>query len=136
MGLDPSVFGYITKEEEYKDKAFIIKEGSHGSWIYLILQGKVKVKKTSSRGMVVLATLTEGEVFGELVLWEHGELARTASVVAEGPVRVGILDTEQLRKDYEAIPPTLRALIKALMRRLIETTEKAVVLAGEDADSS
>jgi CRP-like cAMP-binding protein len=136
VGIDPSVLGYVTKEEEHKDKGFIIKEGSHGAWIYVILQGKVKVKKTSPRGMVVLATLTEGEVFGELVLWEHGELARTASVVAEGPVRVGILDTEQLRKDYEAIPPRLRALIKTMMTRLIETTEKAVALAGEVEDSS
>lgn len=137
MGIDPSIFSYITHEEDYEDKAVIIKEGSHGAWIYVILEGRVRVqKKRPPKGHVVLATLTEGDVFGEMVLWEHGEPARTASVVAYGPVKVGLLDTERLRKEYEAISPRLMVLIRLMMTRLKETTAKAVALAGEVASSS
>jgi len=40
----------------------------------------------------------------------EGEGVRSTSIATEGcPVRVGILDTERLIKDYELIPPHLKA---------------------------
>lgn len=136
MAIDPCIFSYLTREEDYPDKAVIVQEGSHGGWVYVVLQGKVKVKKNTPKGTVAFATLSEGEVFGELVLLERGQLARTAAVVAEGPVRVGVLDTERLIQDYEAISPRLLSLIKVLMIRLRDTTEKAVTLAAEASKGS
>ena len=45
MPIDPYVHGYIAREEHHQDKDIIIREGSKGYWIYVILEGKVKVKK-------------------------------------------------------------------------------------------
>ncbi|MCP4666620.1 MAG: cyclic nucleotide-binding domain-containing protein [Deltaproteobacteria bacterium] len=131
MALDQFVYGYIAGEESYEDKALIIEEGNKGDWIYVIMEGQVKVKKRTPRGMVTLQILRQGEFFGEMALLEHGKWIRTASVIADGPVRLGVLDNERLIKDYESISPRLRALFRAMTMKLRETTKKAVTLVAE-----
>ena len=125
------MFSYIAQEEEYDEGEAIIKEGSRGDWVYLILQGRVKVRKMISKGMVTIDTLFEGDIFGEMILWQSGKGARSASVIADTYVKVGVLDTQRLIKEYESISPRLKNLIKSLIQRLADTTNKAVILAVE-----
>lgn len=133
MPIDEFVYAFVAKEENYKDNDYIIKEGTSGSWVYLILEGKVKVKKVTAKGLITVDTLKEGDIFGEMILWhwQAGHAARTASVIADGNVRVGVLDTEALLKEYEKLSPRLKDLMKSLIKRLGETTQKAVTLAVE-----
>lgn len=131
MTLDHYIFAYVAKEESYQSKEFVVKEGSRGDWVYVILEGKAKVKKATPKGMVTIDNLKEGDIFGEIVLWETGGGVRTASVVADGPIKVGVLDNEQLLRDYESVSPRLKSLIKSLIMRLKETTQKAVMMAAE-----
>jgi len=124
MTIDGQVYGYVAEEETYPDKAVIIEEGSKGDWVYVILKGSAKVTKKTRKGAVTLDTLREGDVFGEMVLLETGQELRSASVVAaDGPVRLGVLDSERLVKDYGTLSPQLRALMRTLIRRLKETTD-------------
>jgi CRP-like cAMP-binding protein len=125
------LYGYVGNEESYGENEYIIKEGSRGDWVYLILKGQVKVKKMTSKGMVTIDTLKEGDIFGEMALWQAGKTARSASVIADGPVIVGVLRTELLLHDYDSISPRLKNLMKSLMIRLTETTKKAAILAVE-----
>ena len=131
MAINQLVYGYVANEENYPDKAVIIAEGGKGNWVYVVLEGQVKVKKTTPKGMVTIDTLREGAIFGEMVLLEKADQTRTASVIAEGQVRVGVLDTERLVKDYESISPQLQGLIRSLIGRLRETTTKVSMLAAE-----
>ena len=131
MGIDEFIYGYMAKEETYQDNIPIIREGSGGDWVYVILEGKVKVKKMSAKGMVTIDSLKVGDIFGEMILWGGGQNVRTASVIADGRVKVGVLDTEHLRRDYESISPRLKSLIRSLISRLRETTEKSVSLVAE-----
>jgi CRP-like cAMP-binding protein len=124
-------YGYMIKEENYPDKATIIEEGSKGDWIYIILKGVVKVKKKTPKGMMTVDTLKQGAVFGEMVLFGKELTSRTASVVADGSVTVGLLDTDLLFRDFEAITPQLRGLIKTMFRRLDQTTTRVVEMATE-----
>lgn len=124
MTIDGLVYGYVASEENYPDKAVIIEEGSKGDWVYVILKGSVKVRKRTRKGVVTLDTFSEGDIFGEMVLLETGQELRSASVVAaDGPVRLGVLDSERLVKDYGTLSPQLRALMRSLIRRLKETTD-------------
>jgi CRP-like cAMP-binding protein len=124
MTIDGQVYGYVADEETYPDKAVIIEEGSKGDWVYVILKGSAKVTKKTQKGAVTLDILREGDVFGEMVLLETGQELRSASVVAvDGPVRLGVLDSERLVKDYGTLSPQLRALMRSLIRRLKETTD-------------
>jgi CRP-like cAMP-binding protein len=125
MSTDTVFDPYISEVKKYAGGDVIIEEGSFGSWIYVILEGSVKVKKTTAKRMVTIDTLKEGEVFGEMVFLEGGTGARSASVIAaEGPVKVGLLDTEKLISDYEAVAPELKTLIQSLMGKLRDTTNK------------
>jgi len=125
MSTNPAFDAYIMEVKTYSGGDVIIEEGSFGSWIYVILEGLVKVKKRTAKGMVTIDSLKEGEVFGEMVFLEGGTGARSASVIAaEGPVRVGLLDTEKLISDYEAVAPDLKTLIQSLMSKLRDTTSK------------
>lgn len=131
MTIEQFIFAYIAKEEHYQDNDSIIKEGTSGDWVYLVLEGQVKVKKMTSKGLITIDALKEGDIFGEMILWHFKQGARTASVVADGPVKVGVLDTEALLKDYERLSPRLKNLMKSLIMRLEEATKKAVTLAVE-----
>lgn len=131
MAADQLMYAYIANEETYPDKTAVVKEGSKGDWVYVVLEGRLKVKKKTPKGMVTLFSLKEGDVFGEMLLLEPGRGIRTASIISEGTVRLGVLDTTQLLKDYETISPQLKGLIKSLTVRLENTTDKVVALALE-----
>ena len=128
MPIDNFLFSYVAQEEEYNEGEAIIEEGSRGDWIYLMLQGRAKVKKTTPKGRVAIETLLEGDIFGEMILWQAGKGARSASIIAETYVKVGVLDTKRLIKEYESISPRLKSLIRSLIQRLSDTTNKAVIL--------
>jgi CRP-like cAMP-binding protein len=124
MVIEPLVYEYILGELKYPNEAIIIEEGSRGSWIYVVLAGRVKVKKRTATGMVTVDTLGEGEIFGEMVLLEGGKGPRSASVVAEGETKLGLLDTERLIKDCQDMPIRLQALFRSLIIQLRDMTSR------------
>ncbi|MCF8062018.1 MAG: cyclic nucleotide-binding domain-containing protein [Deltaproteobacteria bacterium] len=130
MAIDSSVYGYMVDEHEYPDKKVILEEGSIGDWVYVVLEGQVKIKKKTAKGLVTLATLEEGAIFGEIPLFLKREKLRETTVQAHGPVKVGILDTSRLDREFELLSPQLKGLIKTLARRLSESIEKISQVAG------
>ena len=57
MSTDTVFDPYISEVKKYADGDVIIEEGSFGSWIYVVLEGSVKVKKRTAKGMVTIDTL-------------------------------------------------------------------------------
>jgi CRP-like cAMP-binding protein len=131
MEIDQLVYAYIASEEEYPDKTVVIEEGSKGDWVYMVLEGQLRVKKKTAKGTVTVYTLKEGDIVGEMLLLEPGKGVRSASVIADGPVRLGVLDTAHLLRDYDTVSPQLKGLIRSLIQRLEETTDKVCDLAAE-----
>jgi CRP-like cAMP-binding protein len=129
MPADQLIHGYVANEETYEDQTPIIEEGRKGVWVYAILEGRAVVKKRTPKGIVTVARLTEGDLFGEMGLFERGAGLRSASVVADGPIRVGVLDNDRLLRDYEKLSPQLKGLIKAIIIRLDTLTNIACELA-------
>lgn len=128
MAVDSIIHAYIVREEVFQPGATIIEEGRSGDWVYVVLQGKVKVKKRTAKGMVTIDTLEEGAVVGEMVLLK-GEGLRTGSVIAEGETTLGVLDRERLEREYESLAPELKSLIKTMVLRLEDVTKKISLLA-------
>jgi CRP-like cAMP-binding protein len=131
IAIDSFISEYIVREEIFEPDSVILREGKRGDWIFILLEGRLKVKKGTGKGMITIDTLKEGAIVGEMVMLKNSEGLRTASVVAEGRVRLGILDKERLQREYELLSPQLRSLIKTLALRLEETTRKASLLAVE-----
>jgi len=130
MTVDSIIYGYIVKEEIVQPDFTIIEEGAKGDWVYVVLKGRVKVKKRTPKGTVTIDTLGEGAIIGEIPFLLKTRQLRTASVIAEGVVKLGILDKERLEKEYELLSPQLKSLIRTLVLRLKETTKKASLIAG------
>ncbi len=129
MALESFIYGYIVKEELFPDQARIIEEGKYGDWVYVVMEGRVKTKKRTSKGMLTINTLGEGSVIGEIPFLKKTDRLRTASIVAYGQVKLGVLDKDRLEKEYEALSPQLKSLCRTMVLRLEETTKKASILA-------
>ena len=129
MVLDSFIYGYIAKEEVFRSQTLILEEGAKGDWVYVVLEGKVKVRKRTPKGMVTIDTLGEGDIVGEIPFLLKTHQFRTSSVIADGVAKLGILDKDRLEKEYELLSPQLKSLIKTLVLRLEETTKKVSLLA-------
>jgi len=76
----------------------VIKQGETGDYYYIIKEGKFNVSRKLKSGKVkILATLSEGDVFGEESLLTN--VPRNASVISMGP---GVLQRLS-RKDFDEV---------------------------------
>jgi len=128
MTLESFIYAYIVREEVFADQAMIFDEGKYGDWVYIVMEGRVKIKKRTSKGMLTINTLGEGAVLGELPFLRRTR--RSASVVADGQVKLGLLDKDRLEKEYEALSPEMKSVITTTVLRLEEATREASVLAA------
>ena len=119
MTIDPLLHAFVASEETYSDGEAIIQEGSQNDWVYVILEGHVKIKKKTPRGTVTLGTLKKGAILGEMSFLTAGNGPRSVSAVAsDGPVRVGLLGSQRLVHDYEMVSPRLKNIIDLLIKKL------------------
>lgn len=125
MTANSQVLDYIVSEESFSDKAVIIKEGNMGDWVYVILEGRVKIKKKTSGGLLTIDTLSKGDFVGEMAMLKRSNSTRTASAVADGPVVLGVLDSVRLVQEWEAQSTIMQKLISSLIQNLEEATKKA-----------
>jgi CRP-like cAMP-binding protein len=121
---------YIRDEETYSDGRVIFDEGGFSDWVYVIMEGKVKVSKRTPKGLVTVATLGEGDFIGELEFLDMGKEPRSATVVAVGDVKLGVLDRDKLRREYDSLSPDFRKIIRTLVQRLRRITLQAASLAS------
>jgi CRP-like cAMP-binding protein len=128
IDIDPFM---ILEEEEYKDGDVILREGTSTDWIYIILEGQVRIQKKTPKGAVAITTIGEGQMVGEMAFLEKGKEPRAASAVALGYVRLGVLDRDRLTKEYDSFSPLFRKLILTLVRRMRYITEIAAKLVIE-----
>ncbi|MBU1276915.1 MAG: cyclic nucleotide-binding domain-containing protein [Proteobacteria bacterium] len=101
----------------------IITEGGVGETMYLIVKGKVTVSQLGEDGCaVVLASLGEGEYVGEMALFE--EVPRSATVTADGPVRLLELYKREFDETVREYPQVALQMCKELSRRLRNLHQK------------
>lgn len=94
----------------------IIEEGSYGTTAYVIKSGKVEVSELAKNKKIVLATLEEGQIFGEMGLVE--DQPRSATVTASEDVQLAVLSRDSFNDLFEKNPKLLLPIIKALFERL------------------
>lgn len=80
----------------------LIRQGTPGQGLFVILRGEVSVTRTEDGNEVPLATLSPGDVFGEISLL--GNEPTTASVTATQASTVLLLGRDYFQKLVEAVP--------------------------------
>jgi CRP-like cAMP-binding protein len=109
----------------------LFHEGDPGDRLYVIVEGKVKLGRTSGDGREnLLAILGPGEMFGELSLFDPGPRNATATAVSDA-VLIG-LGSEDLVTWLTGRPDVSRQLLRALARRLRRTNENLADLVFSD----
>jgi len=73
-------FVRFTELQPMRQSTEIVKQGSPGDAMFLVLEGEVRVRLMIAGKESILATLVAGEFFGEVALFDHGP--RSADVVA------------------------------------------------------
>ena len=78
--------------ESFEPGEIVIQEGTKGTSAFIILSGAVEVLKRSGDKDIVVATLGEGQVFGEMGLIE--DRPRSATVKAMTELRLQVISRE------------------------------------------
>jgi CRP-like cAMP-binding protein len=99
-----------------KQGEVIFETSEKSDELYPIHSGKVEIR--SGEGLL-LATLGEGELFGEMASI-MGERERTARAVTATNAVVDVIDASTMRRKLGDADPVLRALIRNLTNRLAD----------------
>ena len=114
-GLDDRVrrrLAQIGKRRTYAADEAIVKEGSTGTALYVILSGRVRVE----RGGTGVGELGAGDFFGELALIE--EEPRSASVSAVEETECLLFPAWEFRALLDEQPQIAIAIMRALIERI------------------
>ena len=109
----------------------LFAEGDRGDRLYVIVEGKIKLGRTSADGREnLLAILGPGEMFGELSLFDPGP--RTAAAISVSDSRLVGLGHDALQPWLLRHPEVAQQLLKALGKRLRRTNEALADLVFSD----
>ncbi len=115
-GEDLAQIALIAEEEERDAGEVVIREGEMGDALYLVVEGKVRVRK----GEREVAELGEREVFGEMALLDPAP--RSATVEALSDVTLLRIRREDFADVMAEKPDIARGVIQVLTRRLRAAT--------------
>jgi CRP-like cAMP-binding protein len=94
----------------------IVYEGEHSDEFYLIVTGQVDIVKAYGETMATLATLSAGDFFGEMAIFE--QLPRVASVVAVEQNVLLVLSAAHFRRVILQDPSISFGILRELSARL------------------
>jgi len=113
----------IASYETYQDGQVIFEEGSNGDWIYVVDDGTVEISKNVDGKRVVIETLHEGDIFGEMAYIDRQP--RSATATAKGVTVVGIIDRNFFDHEFNKISADFQKIIKTVAFRLRKVTQNA-----------
>lgn len=120
----------LSSEVPYDHGETVFAQNSLDQALFIVLEGGVAIRLGES----TLATVSPGEIFGELALID--ELPRSAAAVSVGAARLLVIrrdDFQQLvRRDPELGVVILRNIARTLSARLRETNQKLESIGGID----
>jgi len=122
--LTPQDLDALSKRLEQTDYAegdVIFKQGDEGSSLFVIDEGAVEISYGEGRGRVVLATLFNGQYFGELSLFDGAPRSATATATKQS--RLIRLDRDDLVDFVNKNPSAALRIIAEMSERLRQTNE-------------
>lgn len=107
--------------KSFRPGEVVIEEGTKGTSAYIILSGAVEVIKRSGQREVPVATLGEGQVFGEMGLIE--DRPRSATVRSLTELKVRSIDRDHFNELLKTKPSVLIPIMKSLFERLRQVSD-------------
>ena len=126
---------YVVKEDIFQGGARILKEKDHGKWMWTVFEGVVRVYRETSKGPLIVARLGEGCFIGTFKALLFGEYQRSATITAEDEVRLCLLDTEHIYREYTSLSQNFREILLSFDNRLRQITDRAVELYAKEGNN-
>ena len=101
---------------DYKDGSIIFEQNAIAETMYVILSGRVEVIKNRKGLITKLATLEEGDFFGEMSLFDNKP--RSATVKALGDIRLLEIGKNKLLKSIMADPALAFKMLEKMGSRI------------------
>jgi len=114
----------IASYETFKDGQIIFEEGSNGDWIYVVEEGEVEISKNVDGQKIVVETLRETDIFGEMAYIDKAP--RSATATAKGTAVVGIIDRSVFDAEFNKISADFQKILKTVAFRLRKATERSM----------
>ena len=117
----------------YKKDSVILMEEDAGSALFVIVNGKVKISRTSTDGReVILTYLTDSDFFGEMAILDG--MTRSATVIAAEDSELFIIQRDDFLNLLKERPEVSIALLQELTKRLRSADMKIKSLSLKDAE--
>jgi hypothetical protein len=120
--------------ETFKPGETVIEEGTKGTSAYVILSGTVDVIKRSGSNEMIMATLGQGQVFGEMGLIEDRH--RSATVRARSELEVRTINRESFNELLRTKPSILIPIMKSLFERLRQVSDLLAEKMGDEVQET
>ena len=116
----------VLKKQILPANEYILNEGVVGDTVYLILKGQVEVRLgASTDSPKVLAKLSEGDVIGEMSLFD--DRPHMASVMALTEITVAVISKEDFKQRVKSMDSVMRGIFLILIRRLRLVGDKEII---------
>lgn len=112
--------------KNYAAGEIIVRQGETGDCMFAIQKGRVEVLRRGKGGDVRVAVLEEGEVFGEMAIFERE--ARSATVRALGEARLLTVDKKTFLRRVQEDPTLAFNLMQQMSRRIRKMNGELVEL--------
>lgn len=122
---------YIVQEEYLSEGDRIVTEGAYGNWVWVILEGRVRITRDTRRGPLALAQLGDGCFIGTFTSFLFSDYVRTATVTAVDDVHLGLLDTQRLAGEFACLSNDFKKFLLALSAKLKTVSDRTIALIGE-----
>ncbi|HET9692257.1 MAG TPA: cyclic nucleotide-binding domain-containing protein [Acidimicrobiales bacterium] len=97
----------------------IVTQGDVGHEFYLVVSGAATVERNGEK----VASLGEGDYFGELAVLGHG--TRNATVVADGEIELLVIGQREFRTVLDDVPAMAYTILTTMAERLSEADSRA-----------
>lgn len=126
-------YAYVVDEEVFYNGDEIVREGNHGNWIWVILEGTAEIVKESVGKPLRIMRIGVGAFLGSVASLLAGDNVRSATAVAVGNVQLGMLDSQLLTSELASLSAEFRGLTKSLDFRLRQVTDMAVEIQSKSS---
>jgi CRP-like cAMP-binding protein len=106
----------------YRDGEIIVRQGGRGDCMYVVQEGQVEVFLEKNGEEVRLAVRGEGEVIGEMAIFDRE--AHSATVRARGEARILTVDRRGFLKRVQEDPSLAFRILQNMSARIRDLSEK------------
>jgi protease PrsW len=124
----------MQKEWRYGPGQRLFEQGDEGKYFYLIRKGEVDIVKTLETGeQVLMTTLKEGDIFGEMAI--VGNQPRLATAICRTDCLLAVAEADNLDALIDGNPVFTQMLIKNFANRL-HSSEKIMLKSMADIEGA